>query len=367
MDEDSSFRHIAELGGGVAWILDLPSRRLRYLSPALRDLLGYAPEDVCATALPASLLEGLGERLRRFDAGDATRREVLREHELLASDGRLVPVLILSAITSPTTLVGSLRDHRPVRAQELEQKRFASMLNHEFRTPLATIDGAIQRLEATNKNADEPTRARYTKIAGAVDRLIGMLDQYLSPERIQSIGHKPRETGIAPQVLLDEAAQHARSAGRVVEQIVGALPSVLRCEPAGLRMVMKILVGNAIQYTPVAAVITLTAGMVNNELEILVADDGPGIAAHEVASVFDKNFRGQNAAGIPGNGLGLYMARSVVEVHGGSLSVSASAAGGACFRILLPAGKNLASHGNSVDNSYDQHVGVGVASFKDSK
>ncbi len=83
------------------------------------------------------------------------------------------------------------------------------MLNHEFRTPLSTIDGAIQRLEATGAGADEATRARYRKIQGAVDRLIEMLDEYLSPDRMQAIGQKPKAHTVAPLTLLEEAAGNA--------------------------------------------------------------------------------------------------------------------------------------------------------------
>jgi signal transduction histidine kinase len=89
-----------------------------------------------------------------------------------------------------------------------------------------------------------------------------------------------------------------------------------------------------------------------------VRDDGPGVASEDAPRIFDKFYRGKNAAGLPGSGLGLYMARSVVEVHGGTLEHAQAPQGGAEFRIWLPAqgatGKKLAPAGPSIDNQKDK-------------
>jgi signal transduction histidine kinase len=84
------------------------------------------------------------------------------------------------------------------------------MLSHEFRTPLSTIDGAVQRLEMTGAHHDEGTRKRYRKIQTAVDRMLAMLDEYLSPERMASIGRERQPNEINPATLLQAAAEQAR-------------------------------------------------------------------------------------------------------------------------------------------------------------
>ena len=98
------------------------------------------------------------------------------------------------------------------QALAAQQKKFASMLSHEFRTPLATIDGAIQRLVSTSKDADEATRKRYVKIQTAVDRLLAMIADYLSPERMAAIGRERAADGIAPLALLHTHASVFNSA-----------------------------------------------------------------------------------------------------------------------------------------------------------
>jgi PAS domain S-box-containing protein len=360
------FRVIAEISGDVAFTIDCASGLPAYISPSVEHLLGYRPADFHdhfsgKRPMPAleALCAGLPDRLERFAAGERTRARVVREFDVTHRCGQAVPVEVISTLMldddgAPSALVGIVRDLSARRAREQEQKRFASMLNHEFRTPLSTIDGAIQRLEATNTTADEPTRQRYRKIAVAVDRLIGMLDEYLSPERMAAIGGQRQPKAIAPRQLLDEGAAQARAAGRRVAIDAGELPDTMRCDPEGLRLAVKILLDNAIQYSPAGTVITLGGRIAAGGIELAVRDEGPGVPADDAARIFDKFYRGSNAAGLPGSGLGLYMARSVVEVHGGTLELARQQGGGAEFRIWLPvqgvAGKKVAPAGPSSDN-----------------
>jgi two-component system OmpR family sensor kinase len=249
----------------------------------------------------------------------------------------VVSTLLLDVAGQAATLVGAVRDVSARRAQAREQKRFASMLNHEFRTPLSTIDGAIQRLEATAQAADEPTRQRYRKIANATDRLIAMLDDYLSPERMAALGRERPANTVSPRLLLEELVAQARQAGRPVQLDAGELPPTLRGEPSGLRLALKVLLDNVLRYTPEGSQVFVEGRRVTPGIALTLRDEGPGVPDADVACIFDKGYRGSNAAGLPGSGLGLYMARSVVEVHGGTLEYARSPEGGAEFRLWLPA------------------------------
>ncbi|MBD8532632.1 MULTISPECIES: PAS domain-containing sensor histidine kinase [unclassified Massilia] len=357
------FRVIAEIGGDIAFSIDCASGQLLYVSPAIEQLVGYTPAEVAAGLRPgesgplAALCTGLPERMRRLRAGDRSRLRLVREAEFQGAHGYPVPVEIISSVLCdaagrPQALVGLVRDLSPRRLREAEQKRFASMLNHEFRTPLSTIDGAIQRLEATCAHADEATRARYRKIAVATDRLIAMLDDYLSPERMAGIGSTRQPTSLAPRALLEEGLAQLRAAGRVASIKTRELPPTLRCEPEGLRLALKVLIDNAIAYSPPASPVELGGRLAASGIELAVRDHGPGVARDEQAHVFDKFYRGANAAGMPGSGLGLYMARSIVEVHGGVLSLVTPQGGGAEFRIWLPVAgaRQLARQAASPDN-----------------
>ncbi|MCS0585240.1 PAS domain-containing sensor histidine kinase [Massilia pinisoli] len=360
-----AFRTIAELGGDLAFVFDCATGLPVYVSPGIDDMLGYSLDDVRAQMEQggdgplAALVAGLPERLRRFAAGDGSRLRVMREFDLLRPDGSEVAVEVISALSlddggQPRALLGLVRDVSARRERERERKRFASMLNHEFRTPLSTIDGAIQRLEALGTKADEATRQRYRNIATATDRLIAMLDDYLSPERMASLGSRRRENAVGPRLLLEELVAQTRVAGRPVTMTAGELPAALRGEPSGLRLALKVLLDNALRYTPAGTALHVTGRRVDGGVEMALRDEGPGVSLDDVARIFDKGYRGANATGVAGSGLGLYMARSVVEVHGGSLTYAPPAEGGAEFRLWLPvpasSAKGLASGMSNSDN-----------------
>ncbi|SHH65500.1 PAS domain-containing sensor histidine kinase [Massilia sp. CF038] len=352
------FRAIAELHGDIAWIVDCVSGLPVYLSPSAAAISGYDLDDVRAEFAGgtsggplASVCAGLPERLRRFTAGDRSRERVVRQFELRLADGRTLPVEVSSTILVnahgvAASVVGVVRDVSAAREQAARQRKFTSMLNHEFRTPLSTIDGAIQRLESGASAVDEPTRQRYRKIQAAVDRLIGIMDEYLSPERMAEAGASKPADSASPAVLLEEAAAMVRAAGREVVVELGHLPVSLRCQPSGLRMALKVLVDNALQYSPAAAPLVLTGMQADGGTVFQLRDAGLGVPEAELETIFGKRYRGSNALGA-GSGLGLYMAKSVIEVHGGNISARNVAPAGAEFRIWLPAqsgtGKSVAS------------------------
>jgi signal transduction histidine kinase len=169
-----------------------------------------------------------------------------------------------------------------------------------------------------------------------------------------SIGARRPADSLDPRQLLEEGAQLARAAGRSVLVDAGDLPDRLRCDPQGLRLALKVLVVNAIQYGPAAAPLSLSGRCGGGGIELAVRDRGAGVPPAETGQIFAKGWRGSNAGQRPGSGLGLYMARAIVDVHGGTLGVR-NLEEGAEFRIWLPvtdaAGKVVASGRHRSDNS----------------
>ncbi|PLY43566.1 PAS domain-containing sensor histidine kinase [Janthinobacterium sp. ROICE36] len=342
---EARFRLLAEHGRDAAFLFDATSLELLYISPAAQRLTGHDLPALRAHA--ARLAQDLPARLQRWRAGDVSRLTLLREVELPHADGHLLALEISSTIVPAAaamgrgvTLVGTVRDVSAAQAQEAErekeQKRFASMLSHEFRTPLATIDGAIQRLVSTSKDADEATRKRYVKIQTAVDRLLAMIADYLSPERMAALGRERAADGIAPLALLQQAAATVPASHPVQLDLDEDLPARLRCDVPGMALCLKILLDNAVKFSPPGSPITVSGKLVpEGGVALCVRDAGPGLREEELAQLFEKGSRGSYATH-PGAGLGLYMARAVVEVHGGSLQGHNLPEGGALFRIWLP-------------------------------
>jgi PAS domain S-box-containing protein len=356
---EARYRLLLQHSGEVSWMADCASLQLTWLSPEAERQFGYTLETTQAFAI--GLLHDMKARLQRYAGGDLSRRRLLRETELPLADGRVVPVeiestLILDEAGTPVSVIGVVRDLSARRELAAQQKKFASMLSHEFRTPLSTIDGAVQRLEMTGAHHDEGTRKRYRKIPTAVDRMLAMLDEYLSPERMASIGRERQPNEISPATLLESVAEQARTRRADVRVVAQGLPQWMRCDPSGMRLCLDILIDNAVKYTPIHTPLELI-GRIATEggIEFVLRDHGPGLPEDELAHIFDKSFRGANAGAVPGSGLGLYMARSIADVHGGTVTAKNVSENGMEFRIWLPidaaAGKSLARTSSNSDNS----------------
>ena len=113
------------------------------------------------------------------------------------------------------------------------------------------------------------------------------------------------------------------------------LPAALG-DDALIRQVLRNLLSNAAKYSPAGSTVSVAAMAVGDELEVRVADEGPGIAAEQRDRVFELFYRGSTAARIAGSGVGLYVARTLMEAMGGSVGIAPSERG-AEFVLRLPA------------------------------
>jgi two-component system, OmpR family, sensor histidine kinase KdpD len=111
-------------------------------------------------------------------------------------------------------------------------------------------------------------------------------------------------------------------------------------DPLLIEQVLINLLDNALKYTPGDTPIEISASVDDHTAHVAVADRGPGFAPGEEARVFDKFYRGQEAGTRTGAGLGLAIARGIVEAHGGRITAETRPGGGAAFRFTLPLAAN---------------------------
>jgi signal transduction histidine kinase len=200
------------------------------------------------------------------------------------------------------------------------QREFTSNAAHELRTPLATLRARLESRFSAKELGD---------IALEIDQLARLLEQLLCLARLDSQEQFQFAGFDAHAVALEVARELAPVALESEHYVTAATPdaSVRAYGNATLtRLVFRNLIENAIQYTPAGTSITLSAGSAS----VIVADDGPGIAADVAASLFERFRRGPNARGV-GAGLGLAIAKCIMERQGGRLSLDANAACGARF------------------------------------
>ncbi|RJG06002.1 hypothetical protein D3870_08210 [Noviherbaspirillum cavernae] len=233
------------------------------------------------------------------------------------------------------------------RAAHEEQRQFISTVSHELRTPLAVIDATTQNLtrDALQENGPARMLGRLEKIQQATERLSSLFDNYLSSNRldIMSQGVHPRQTPLLP--LLEDAIRSARPlANRHLFLLKKKhLPETIHADPDLMRLVLRTLADNAVKYTPAGSLITLEAKTTEDGWEIEVRDNGPGIAPQERGMIFDRYFRGRASSGHTGTGLGLPLARRLIRMHGGSLTLVDTNGAGAVFRIWLPRNPAMAA------------------------
>jgi two-component system OmpR family sensor kinase len=223
----------------------------------------------------------------------------------------------------------------------LLQRNFVSMASHEFRTPLTIIDGHAQRLiKMKDRLPTDEINERAGKVRGAVLRMTHLIDNLLNSSRLIDGGAEPyfHPAEIDVAALLHDVGQlHREMAPRsqIVERF-GAVPPRMVGDPKLLFQVFSNLLSNAIKYSPDGGPIEISAGIDANEVVVVIADRGIGIPAEDRERLFERYHRGSNVSGIVGTGVGLYLVKMVVDLHGGSIAVESKEGEGARFTVRLP-------------------------------
>lgn len=221
------------------------------------------------------------------------------------------------------------------------QRNFVSMASHEFRTPLTIIDGHAQRiinLKDRARPADAAERAG--SIRRAVQRMTQVMDGLLSSARLfegeARLYYHPAQFELGA-LLRDVLRTHRESAptARIVERL-GQAPTAMFGDRALLFQAFSNLVSNAIKYSPEGGQVRVEADREGDRLVVRVVDHGLGIPEPDLDRIFDRYHRGANVTGITGTGVGLYLVKTVVSLHGGEVEVATCEGEGSSFTVRLP-------------------------------
>ena len=258
------------------------------------------------------------------------------EVELVALLGRLVATAVqnIRAYEAERSTVEELRRLSALRAD------FVSLVSHELRSPMAAVIGAARTLEGRWRSLRPDQREAFLSlIADETSRLAELVAEVLDTSRIEAgtFSYRFDEVELAGLVReVVESSSLAQQDVRVVAHVDGALPSI-HGDRERLRQVLANVIDNAVKYSPEGGVVRVRAAGANGVASIAVTDEGPGIPADQRACIFEKFGRADIPGGSkPGTGLGLFIARSIAEAHGGSLEVSSNAGEGATFTLTLP-------------------------------
>jgi two-component system, OmpR family, sensor kinase len=291
----------------------------------------------------------LADRMRRLAAND-TGIEIL-ETERVDEIGEMAQATVvfrnnaIELMRSQRMLARQAAMLAEQLAQEqrlaLLQRNFVSMASHEFRTPMTIIDGHARRLIKL-KDSISPAEIgeRAGKVRSAVLRMTHLIDNLLGSSRLIDGGggqyFYPAEMDLA--ALLQEVCQLHREMvpGVQIVERIAANPMRMTGDPKLLFQVFSNLLSNAIKYSPDGGVIAVDAATVADEVVVTVADHGIGIPAADLDRLFERYHRGSNVSGIVGTGVGLYLVKMVVDMHGGAVAVESREDKGSRFTVRLP-------------------------------
>ncbi len=236
-----------------------------------------------------------------------------------------------------------VRDITAEREAERAKQDFFALVSHELRTPLTAILGYVELLLSDDIAAFPPEHARHLEVIERnARRLVRLVGDLLFAAQVEGapLLLEPAEVDLVALVrdAVELARCRAEETGIVLET---ELEPVERCvgDRDRLAQVLDNLVSNALKFTPPGGTVVVRLCGKGAHARIEVADTGVGIPAEDQPHLFDRFYRARNATGrsIPGLGLGLTIVRTIVEGHGGTVSVHSTPGEGATFTVLLPA------------------------------
>lgn len=259
------------------------------------------------------------------------------EVELIALLGRLAATAVqnIRSYEAERQTVEELRRLSALRAD------FVSLVSHELRSPMAAVIGAARTLHDRWRILSSGQREAFLAlIADETNRLAALIGDVLDTSRIEAGTFSFTFSDVDLTRLVEDTVATAavgQDEVHVRARVLGTLPPI-RGDRERLRQVLTNLIDNAVKYSPAGDEVEVEARPENGAVRISVRDRGPGIPEDQQRLIFEKFGRADVPGSKPGTGLGLFIARSIAEAHGGKLEVSSRPDAGATFTLTLPVG-----------------------------
>lgn len=326
------------------------NRRIVLVNPSFLDMVGYSgenPQDRLVTevvtqepiidaidkalAIPA---ETFAEQCREMTISSAESN--VRSINLHCSPFRNRAGQILG-----TTTV--LHDITAQKEMDRLKSEFVSMVSHEIRSPMNSLLAQIKIiLDGLAGEVTEKQRQILERASGKINNLVEMVSELLDLARIEAgmVGRELQDVRIVE--LVDEQVSFHRAAAAekdiaITTLLAEDLPPIA-ADKQGLDEVLTNLLTNAVKYSPENTEIEVSAGVEGDQLVIRVSDRGYGIPEEDLAEIFTRFHRvkDKNTREIHGTGLGLAIVKSIVDAHGGTISVESKLEEGTTFAVFLP-------------------------------
>ncbi len=333
-------------------ILILDSQnRIERCNPAFARMVGLPPEKIL-NAQHEQIIQWArppqGLTLEKAETGGwplTPHAYLYVEGDLKRQDGQPpIPVGVtytplISTEGIPLNFIATVRDITRFRQAEEIKSTFVSIISHELKTPVALIKGYVSTLRREDAQWDpQIIKDSLAVIEEEADRLAGMIENLLDASRLQAGGLSLKRSDVSIPELAQRLAtrmQIQTSRHKIIVDFPLKFPVILADE-VRLEQVLSNLIGNAIKYAPGGEI--RASGQVRNDSVIVcVSDEGPGIPPEDIPHIFDRFYRApEMARHTKGAGLGLYLARAIIEAHNGRIWVDTAPGQGTRFCFSLP-------------------------------
>ncbi|MGE5707552.1 MAG: PAS domain S-box protein [Bacteroidota bacterium] len=372
-ESESKFRAIVENTTDSIFIKDLEGRYIM-INRSGAALFGDAPEKIIGRRDLDFLAPESAERIRKQDLSILAAREVKTfEEELLLKDGSKhdflstkFPFILQGGRL--LGLIGISRDITERKREEQEEARlreekiaalkqadtlkdqFLSIVSHELRTPINVVLGLGSVLDDEVAGPLTDRQHDYLKkMLGAAEGLLSLVNDLLDMSRIQAGRFTITPRPMALQEVVEQVVENLRPlAGQKSQTLLDELTELTKltnlppvmADEQRIGQVLTNLINNSIKFTPAGGTIRVRARVEGQAIRVEVEDTGIGIAPEEIPKLFHRFSQLESGSKAKGFGLGLSIAKAIVEAHGGQIGVESEPGKGSTFWFTLPLSKN---------------------------
>ena len=346
--------------------------RVRFVNPRMVDLLKVSEDDMVGKEIFTFVEDASRSRLLGLlaHASEKGEKALRQEIEFLDTEGRLVPTVVAAAalpgggedetghslVVTGIAEIKRMQQKLALRARELERANeelrmhdrakdsFLSNVSHELRTPLSTIQGYVEMFDAGSLGPLSAAQSSAVKVMDRnVERLLGLINEMIEFSRMQIRGIQIVQNLFRPEGVAREAvaAIHPDTLEKQLEVRVDCAraPGFIWADRDKTAQVLGILLNNAVKFTPRGGRIGVVVEQ-SGERDVVfsVSDTGIGIDPAFHQKIFDRFFQvdSSKTRQYEGTGIGLSIAKNIVEAHGGALSVGSTPGEGSTFTVRMP-------------------------------
>ena len=335
-----------------------PENTIEVRGPEFSDkLLSYRPKDVLLFMENAScsrrsgnsqhLTDGIMEKYPYVDPFKNRVQEPATKRNLYIFESRIVPRYnnddeVISVIGIATDVTERVQIEQQLKSAlnrmrhiNTMQNNFASMVSHEFRTPLTHIMNSTQLLQrAETPPISEKRQQRYQRIYRNIQAITELMEDIIkfgeAAERVEQFHAEPFNLNAFCSELRE---QHDPKGLRIIHGINVKNP-ILNADAKLLRMALGNILSNALKYSDDPVIVHIDE--MDEGIRFMIKDNGIGIPQEEHDALFQHFYRASNTTNIPGSGLGLAIAQRAIAIHDGTLQFESDIGKGTTFYLTIP-------------------------------